>query len=98
MAVVWQPTRDHQALPGLPPRSVSMTDEMTRKPKAIITAAISGTLMIPATNLLQCADTFMHAIFVATITGQWSAPLQLQSPQRATSYDATILIFTNIWN
>ena len=68
-----------------------MTDEMTRKPKAIRTAAISGTLIVPATNLLQCADTFMHAIFVVTITGQWSAPLQLQSPQRATSYDATVL-------
>ena len=48
--------------------------------------------MVPAINLLQCADTFMHATFVAAITGQWNAPLLLPSPRRATSYDATVLI------
>ena len=86
MAAVWQPTRDHPALPDLLPRSVSMTDEMTRKPKAIRTAATSGTLMVSATSLPQHADIYIHATFVAVITGQWSAPLQPQSLQRAISY------------
>ena len=86
MAAVWQPTRDHPALPDLLPRSVSMTDEMTRKPKAIRTAATSGTLMVPATNLPQYANIYIHATFVAAITGQWSAPLQPQSLQGDISY------------
>lgn len=86
MAAVWQPTRDHPVLPSLAPRSVFMTDVMTREPKAIRTAAISGTLMVPATSLLQHADIYMHATFVVVTTGQWSAPLQPQSRQRAISY------------
>ena len=86
MAAVWQPTRDHPALPDLLPRSVSMTDKMTRKPKAIRIAATSGTLMVPATSLPQHADIYIHATFVVAITEQWSAPLQPQSLQKPISY------------
>ena len=77
MVTVLQLTSGHQLSLSPPLKNAAMIIEKTRgQPKVDSKiAAVSGTLMVPATNLPQHAAISMLAILVVKITGQWSVRL-----------------------